>query len=234
MKNAKVISIAILFCISITLSHQAFAQGCSLLLTNYFSVYKTTGHNDNTVSQTIRIEGYSSVGVGLGCNMSVAKHTPQVFNKIGTAGGLTSGTAGCPSCYYDYQNTLQIVGVPGVQYVANGDGDMFCSLAGTFLTVAVPTTTFIPIQVPPSSCTIDGSGNGDLICNYHGGSCTQQCGALAPAAQNPVCNTSTHGAPGVKTGNNTTRCVMELEVTNTSSSCQMLPPCVEVVISNGP
>ena len=57
-----------------------------------------------------------------------AVHTPKVYNKLGSAGGLYSGTPSCASCYYSFSNTQQIVGVPGVVYVTGTDSEMWCNL----------------------------------------------------------------------------------------------------------
>jgi hypothetical protein len=114
------------------LPHLAFGQGCSVRLEPHFSTYQSIATDGDNISQSVTIQGYASFGVGLGCPMNTAIHTPKVYNKIGSTGGWYSGTSNCATCYYSYTKNLQVVGVPGVLYLTAADEEMYCSMAGTF------------------------------------------------------------------------------------------------------
>ena len=60
------------------------------------------------------------------------RHTPKVYNQLGSGGGWYSGTPNCPSCYFHFSNTQQLAGAPGVVYTTGTDSQMLCSMAGPF------------------------------------------------------------------------------------------------------
>ncbi|SRR5581483_686495 len=55
----------------------SFAQGCAVTLDKHFSTYRTMSIVDNTISQTVRIEGYATISPGPGCPMEQRCTYPQ-------------------------------------------------------------------------------------------------------------------------------------------------------------
>ena len=131
MRLQRVAPICFLLCVS-AVSRSAFGQGCAVTLQSHFSTYRSTTTKDNVITQTVTIDGYADVYPNPGCQMNNAIHTPKVYNKVGSYGGWYSGTPNCPTCYYHFSNTQQIIGAPGVVYTTTTDSQMDCNMAGAF------------------------------------------------------------------------------------------------------
>lgn len=134
MKVTNLVASALFVCYVAVSPHTLLGQGCATTLQKHFSLYSTLSTSGNTITQTVRVDGYASVYPSPGCPMNTAIHTPKVENKLGSIGGWYTGSSGCASCYYSYPKTLQIVGVPGVVYPFESNGSMVCSMIGTFWT----------------------------------------------------------------------------------------------------
>ena len=111
---------------------QSWGQGCSILLTPHFSTYTSVASDNFTITSNVTIQGYASIGPGLGCPMNSATHKGSAYNKLSSTVATNYGTPVCATCYLSASNTEEIGGDPGVLYPFSWSGCAVCSLAGTF------------------------------------------------------------------------------------------------------
>ncbi len=134
--KTRLLTLALAALCSLVFAGNAAAQGCGV--TAYYSNYlgwwvDATNH----IYQSVTTSGYAQMSPTNYCHLTGVTHTPIATNTLkepnGTVhGGTYTGSSGCPSCYISEQNTLVIVGVPGVVYFSDTGGSVRCSVVGTF------------------------------------------------------------------------------------------------------
>ncbi|MGC1620516.1 MAG: hypothetical protein WA765_18645 [Candidatus Acidiferrum sp.] len=110
----------------------AHGQGCATILQPHFSVYNSSAGDGYNIYTSVSIQGYASIGSSAGCNMSSAKHHVGAENKLNNVDHWTYSATACPSCYFSATDNEQIVGVPGVEYPWDWEGEAICSIVGNF------------------------------------------------------------------------------------------------------
>jgi hypothetical protein len=112
------------------------AQGCRLDLTPHYSAYANESTDGTYIYTSVLVDGYADFTPSAGCTGNGAVHTPYAYNVIGSTGGWRSGTSGCMTCYYSYENDQSLVASPGTTYPFNWDGEMNCTVFGTFWSIS--------------------------------------------------------------------------------------------------
>jgi len=104
----------------------AHGQGCFV---PHFSVYTSVARDGKNIYTSVSMQGYAYIQ----CTMnSGVTHKAAAQNVISNVGGWTYSGSSCPSCYYTVSGHDSFVGVPGVVYTWNWDGEAICSLRGDF------------------------------------------------------------------------------------------------------
>jgi hypothetical protein len=101
------------------------------------------------------MQGYAYIQ----CTMnSGVTHKAAAQNVISNAGGWTYSGSSCPSCYYTVSGYDSFVGVPGVVYTWNWDGEAICSIRDDFFDDGGSRS--IPGCLVPSTETTAEAGTG--------------------------------------------------------------------------
>ncbi|MGC1418484.1 MAG: hypothetical protein WA817_24585 [Candidatus Acidiferrum sp.] len=103
----------------------AHGQGC---FQANFGVYTSVARDGNNINTAVTITGYTTIH----CNMASATHKVAAQNVISGTGGWTYSGSSCPSCYFGVTGYDTFVGVPGVLYLWDWDGEAICSIVGPF------------------------------------------------------------------------------------------------------
>ncbi len=134
--KTRILSLAFAALCSLLFSSNAAAQGCQVS-PNYSNYTSWSLDSNMYIYQSVTTDGYASMSATNYCHLNGVTHTPSVVNKLtepngAVHGGTYTGASGCPSCYISEQNTLDIVGVPGIVYTGDSGGSVRCSVVGTF------------------------------------------------------------------------------------------------------
>jgi len=117
-------------------------------MTRNYGAYHAVSTDGTRIFTSSLVDGSATCTPSPGCPCGSATHTPKAFNKIGSVGGWGSGSPQRVSCYPSYQNNQSIVATPGVVYTFQSEGQIICSIAGTFYDSPVPPQ---PVQLPKIS-----------------------------------------------------------------------------------
>ena len=146
---------------------RVFAQGCGVVMTRNYSSYATASTDGARIYTSVLIDGSASCTPTPSCPCGSATHTPKAENVIGGVGGWGSGTPQCVNCYLSYQNNQNIVATHAQNYQFTSDGEVVCSLAGTFFNSGGVTNLSIRDSYwgPPVTITKDQCYYGSLACS---------------------------------------------------------------------
>lgn len=110
----------------------ARGQGCGTTLVPEFSVYTSSSRDGYNIYTSVTIQGYANVYPNPGCQMNRATHHVGAENKLNNVDHWTYSANGCPSCYFSATDNESLLGVPGVTYPWEWDGQAICSIVGPF------------------------------------------------------------------------------------------------------
>jgi hypothetical protein len=131
----------------------AHGQGCFV---PHFSVYTSVARDGKNIYTSVSMQGYAYIQ----CSMnSGVTHKAAAQNVISNAGGWTYSGSSCPSCYYTVSGHDSFVGVPGVVYTWNWDGEAICSIRGDFFDDG-GSGSIVGCLVPSTETTADAGFNG--------------------------------------------------------------------------
>jgi hypothetical protein len=97
-----------------------------------FSTYVSYSTDGTYVYSDVELDGYTKIGNTEYCNINGAIHTPRIYNILAGTGGWFNGSGQSPYNYTSFSNTQQSAFNPAQNYEAEYDGEMECSLIGTF------------------------------------------------------------------------------------------------------
>jgi hypothetical protein len=133
MKNLKylMLVLTLLFGASI-----ASAQGCirSQKMNggsiNGYTTQSTSGWHNLTLTQTTTANGYINYTPSEYCRVTGNPHYAAITQNVGTTTHSVKGVYVCPSCDFYAQDTIVIVGVPGVIYAGVVTASANCAAGG--------------------------------------------------------------------------------------------------------
>ncbi len=131
MKSITARAICVVACFCWCVQYGA-AQGCGVVMSRYYNVYHSESVDQNKIYTAVLLDGYATCSPTISCPCGSAKHSPAVTNKIGSVGGKITGASTCVSCYMSLQNNQSAPAVAGQQFIYLGEGDVICSIVGTF------------------------------------------------------------------------------------------------------
>jgi hypothetical protein len=146
------------------LGHAA-GQGCALNMEPHYNTYATVSADSGHIYTSVLTSGYANFIPSAACSGQGATHKPYAYNKLGAAGGWGSGTGGCINCYLSYTNNQAIATAPNTIYLFSFQGEIVCSLAGTFWVTTVTENNVIPPQGACGTITVVGNHLSPSVCD---------------------------------------------------------------------
>ncbi len=193
----------------LVLSPIGFAQVNQTMLPNYDTYTTLSGDANNNIYQTVVVEGTTTGSCtqtitvvcgpyGQTCTYTytyqsclTATHTPTITNKLGTAGGTTTGPAVSPFSWLSYQTTTVYHASPGQDVPSTTQASVVCSVVGPiFNPPPVPEHIAIATVVLATATQNPGTGTD---C-YPGEDCTN------PAICNTMSSCTAATSPPTCTG----------------------------------
>jgi len=125
-------------CVVVLCVGGALAQGCGVVMVRHYSAYHSESSDGTNFYTSVLTDGYADCTPTPSCPCGTAQHTPYSYNKLGSVGGWAHGNSSCASCYLSYQNNQTFPASPNTIVTFVGEGEVVCSLAGTFFTLSFP------------------------------------------------------------------------------------------------
>lgn len=160
MKASDFIRIFLSCGLLIALGHTCYAQGCRVDYTFNYATYTSESTDGTYIYTSVLTDGSGSGSPSLGCNYPNARHTASSYNLLGSTGGWVNGNPGYMTSYLSTENDQQIIGVPGVEYTWDWDGEVICTVFGTLYgsgfsgTIGISEATWgpPPVILPNGQC----------------------------------------------------------------------------------
>jgi hypothetical protein len=107
-------------------------QGCGVVMTRNYNTYYSSSSDGSHIYTSVTVDGSATCSPTPSCPCNTAQHTPNVQNQVSTVGGWLSGSPSCVSCYVSLQTNQTLVANVGTIATLTWDGQITCSIAGTF------------------------------------------------------------------------------------------------------
>jgi hypothetical protein len=133
MKNLKYLMLVLTLLFG---ASKASAQGCqsSQIMNggsvNTYITQSFSGNQGLTLTQTSLADGYINYTPSEYCKVSGTPHYASIVQTVGATTHSIAGTHVCASCQFYAQDTIVIIGVPGVVYADVVTGAANCAAGG--------------------------------------------------------------------------------------------------------